>query len=1121
MLLLSLILAISSQKSSKDSGEIPSVIPISVPIEQMTKTGKYGTSKKACPSDKVATEPCGTRAWFNPVSHGSNPPTFSYTFKGEKYQVYGKMDSDHGKFRLFLDDEVVGDFNQYTSGADVEYALHYTSDILPYGWHTIKVTPLGDDIEIYKFTYWPSVHAKRLNSTEIGQAWKIESDGIGGLREWANENYKTGVKKIKTFKFSKFWLYGSTYINHGKMFLAINGDEHYVDQNTTKRIDGVLVYESEILPLNDYTLTMSQYIEDCLINCLYYIDEPQPTPEPISVSVDMMTKTGKYGTVTNKACPNDKVATEPCGKTVWFNPSSQGSNPPTFSYTFKGEKYQVFGKLDKDHGKFRLFLDDEVVGDFDQYTSGPDQLYYLHYTSDIIPYGWHTIKVTPLGDDIEIYKFTYWPSVRALRLNSTEFKPIWNKESDGIGGLREWAHENNHANEPKTRTIRFSKIWVYGSSAIAHGDMLFTLNGKRIPINQNTTSRIDNYLVYESDYLPLEDYTISFSQHVEDCVLHSIFYLPGPEPTPIPISVPYEQMNRTGNVRTSVTKSCPKDAVIATEPCGTSTWYNPANGEQKKNPPILSYTFKGVRFCIYGKYDDSHGTFKLYVDDKFVKDVNQKGSKDSYYQLQYTSDVLPYREHTIRIEPDKSEFEIAKFEYWPTLHAERVNSTEVKPIWNKEADGIGGIREWAHEGNHPGEKKTKTVLCSKFWVYGSTASHHGDMLVKIDDKEYYPNLNTSTRVDGVLVFESDYMPLENHTISISQHVEDCVLNCFYYDPKPSPEPEPEDYILNDDNCKLGVRCQKEVNNVKENIQVYVDVTKFKEFTQESDGGAIYIKNAALKVNKSDFTRCKSTNGGGGAIYCYNTFEITNTYLIENIRFRQCAAQYGGAVYLYSSSMKVDAQILNCEFRENQCNGPKGAADGKFGGSALYLSVYKGKVDLCNFIDNKGYGGIWKVINKFPETKSALRTLSFESVLISNCQFKTNKNDDCAVFYLGGLNGPQFEFFNCVFFGELSKNSYYIDGQNDESNKLVVRSCRFASDSNKAFNKNLVASIDMKSQVFQKNDAKMWKIIYTLVLPIVGVLAIIALAMAIIIPRKLDKKATIDTELPAEVEDSLL
>ena len=47
------------------------------------------------------------------------------------------------------------------------YVLQYTSDILPYGEHRIKIAAQEGDSEFYKLTYWPSVNSIRINSTEM------------------------------------------------------------------------------------------------------------------------------------------------------------------------------------------------------------------------------------------------------------------------------------------------------------------------------------------------------------------------------------------------------------------------------------------------------------------------------------------------------------------------------------------------------------------------------------------------------------------------------------------------------------------------------------------------------------------------------------------------------------------------------------------------------------------------------------------------------------------------------------------------------------------------------------------------------------------------------------------
>ncbi|KAK8857425.1 hypothetical protein M9Y10_015830 [Tritrichomonas musculus] len=651
-------------------------------------------------------------------------------------------------------------------------------------------------------------------------------------------------------------------------------------------------------------------------------------------------------------------------------------------------------------------------------------------------------------------------------------KPLWNVESDGIGGLREWANENSHTAQPKTMTLQFSKIWVYGSTRDIHGGMMFKIDDKEILINQNTTTRVDGVLVYESDYLPLKDYTISFSQHVEDCVFNNIFYLPIAEPTPVPISVPIEQMTITGK-HGVVGHGCPKDK-FPTEPCGSAVWYNPAS--QSDNPAIITYKFKGERFQIYGKYDDSHGIYTLYLDDKLVKEISQVGSQDSTNQLQYTSELLPCDEHTIKIVCNTGEFELYKFAYWPFSNAKRVNSTDMKPLWNVESDGIGGLREWANENSHTAQPKTMTLQFSKIWVYGSTRDIHGDMMFKIDDKEILINQNTTTSVDGVLVYESDLIPFGNHTISFSQHVEDCIFNGFYY--HTLPEPEPDKYILDDGNCNENHRCEKKATNPNQNIQVYVKVTKFNGFNNDDNGGAIHIVDAALKVNQSDIDKCTSNNGGGGAIYVSNSYEITNEYLFESLKtvevFNECSAKYGGAVYIYASSKKISASITRCFFKGNEAVGT--SSDDKFGGSAIFMSVFNGYL-LCNkFRGNKGQVGSVKLINDFKPSSNSLRVLSNEGfVLISKCEFQIEENSDCSLFYLRGNNGPSFEVSNCKFSGSLAKDSHFIDGMavSTSSPQLVVRSCRFASDFKKGFTfdrSNSFLKIDKDSQVFESKGS---------------------------------------------------
>lgn len=257
--------------------------------------------------------------------------------------------------------------------------------------------------------------------------------------------------------------------------------------------------------------------------------------------------------------------------------------------------------------------------------------------------------------------------------------------------------------------------------------------------------------------------------------------------------------------------------------------------------------------------------------------------------------------------------------------------------------------------------------------------------------------------------------------------------------------------------------RKRATNPNQNIQVYVKVTKFNGFNNDDNGGAIHIVDAALKVNQSDFDKCTSNNGGGGAIYVSNSYEITDEYVLEKLNFNECSAKYGGAVYLYASSKKISASITRCFFKGNEAVGT--SSDDKFGGSAIFMSVFNGYL-LCNkFRGNKGQGGSVKLINDFKPSSNSLRVLSNEGfVLISKCEFQIEENSDCSLFYLRGNNVPAFEVSNCKFSGMAVSTS---------SPQLVVRSCRFASDFKKAFTfdrSNSFLKIDKDSQVFESKGS---------------------------------------------------
>ena len=70
------------------------------------------------------------------------------------------------------------------------------------------------------------------------------------------------------------------------------------------------------------------------------------------------------------------------------------------------------------------------------------------------------------NQQIKLYKFVFWPSVRAKRLNFTELTKTgrWTTESDAIGGHRQYTSDGT-----ASKSLLFSKMWVYGTQANWHG----------------------------------------------------------------------------------------------------------------------------------------------------------------------------------------------------------------------------------------------------------------------------------------------------------------------------------------------------------------------------------------------------------------------------------------------------------------------------------------------------------------------------------------------------------------------------------------------------------------------------------------------------------------------------
>lgn len=314
---------------------------------------------------------------------------------------------------------------------------------------------------------------------------------------------------------------------------------------------------------------------------------------------------------------------------------------------------------------------------------------------------------------------------------------------------------------------------------------------------------------------------------------------------------------------------------------------------------------------------------------------------------------------------------------------------------------------------------------------------------------------------------------------------------------PTPaETTPTEIIVEHDNLNNDLSYNKTVENF-DAITVNIKVTNFTGINHTDNGGAIYVANAGFKCSKTKFVDCSSTEAGGGIHLSY-LYDYENSYELDSLIFIHCTAQYGGAVYLYSSSRRNSVQISGCHFMNNIALRTK-SKDRKFGGSAIFMTAKTGEIKSNTMVDNSGDSAV-KIYNHFSRSASSinkLMDLEQDTVIISECKFENSKKSLGFIYYFLGNGASKFELRNCYFYGELKEGAHYIDGKALSKNgpKLTIKKCRFAMDSKRAHNLDpSVISVDLDDQYFNYSDDhksfNWWKVIVTVAVPAVVIAIII-------------------------------
>ena len=303
-----------------------------------------------------------------------------------------------------------------------------------------------------------------------------------------------------------------------------------------------------------------------------------------------------------------------------------------------------------------------------------------------------------------------------------------------------------------------------------------------------------------------------------------------------------------------------------------------------------------------------------------------------------------------------------------------------------------------------------------------------------------------------------------------------------------------------DLCEPGSRCDY---NGKEGEQICVIINSsgFKNIVNSDDGGAIRITNAGIICQEMSFDDCQSKEGGGGALYIDSSHIVD----IEKVDFVNCKANFGGGIYVYSTSNDERVKIIECSF--TSCQSLSDASNASTGGSAIYITSRMSIITDCKFINN--LESQVKIYNSFVRQNGAiLEHRKQPRNDVKYCRFEIGKHSKSSLFYVGGPDGVNCFVKSSVFVGQIHGRNYHIDGEllSKFAPKIVVDFCKFSTDHSHSINvksSNDYCVFQLQKQFFNYNEAKETNKIEIFTFSIIILAAVIVIVIIFIFKKKMD------------------
>ena len=763
----------------------------------------------------------------------------------------------------------------------------------------------------------------------------------------------------------------------------------------------------------------------------------------------------------------DKPSAYKCGFRCW--------GTATYDYVFKGVQFAIYGTKDNAQATCYVKIDDNPPELVDLTYIKDQSLridYVIVYTSDILEYGYHTVKIYPddkkSGDKkkYELNKFVYWPSITAKRLNCTNFTlnengsandEIWKTETDGIGGIRKIRGKNGAA----IIKLQCTKFWVYGIMDNNEGNLNVYYNGKS---DSSTTKSPDNkvrenVLIYESPEFDYSAITVTLKPSSGSLVIYCIFYEVPPTPTQTPTPVSVSLLDMECEHRDNCGSYSQGSDVVYNKSTfsdfGCSTNFNSPESYQCGircwgSHMTISYTFKGVKFGIFGKFDTNFGTFNVYLDGKNIASVYANAPTFTYANL-FESNVYVYKEHTVTISSDGL-YEIYKLVFWPSTKANRYNSStfSYSPSYTFSSDSIGGIFHW-YRYSQSYKYYQKSFQCSRFWVYHHSDRNYGNVTISFNDKSYSVSQETSARVRYNLVLDSDEFEYKSITLKGASNGY-LTMSCVYYHTEPSElEYIDKNFYTTLPYIKVFVASNSRINQIsgcnfshiaevldyfiilQKDILFFDNTFEYSNSDDETYAMPIDIQYNSQGTNFLTIKNCtfiqatrKMRNSGANVFYCSRDYTINVNF--ESCLFENCGLS-SSEIIIQIENQNSFLKMDNCtfQFTQNSCKTIKAACsraticDCKFIKSGPIIIEQKDDdpsstaasnniaITQCTFdscsISDYNYKAIQMIF-------TTISSITFEYNVISN--IKTTENDDYSIFIDGNNKIEQLELKNITF-----------------------------------------------------------------------------------------------------------